>query len=234
MPEQTQVRQGQPWSSAGCTRRCRGACTSHQRTDAMHDSAKQPAPPWQPALSGLAASPAKSCRDEAVELGGHVGLGLAWGSPLRAWGLPCPNSFSWVLQLCCSHAGYECIGWCPARAGVTQRGDSPPGSLCLAHAQSQALFHPPFFCTKKPEKCWAQRRGQSPLHAPKVIREEQGSRLLRTARLAQFAQFASTGAGAAFPPLLMQAPCQCPAQMPLLALLLPSVPLHPHSPRTDM
>lgn len=76
-----------------------------------------------------------------------------WGWQEGARGLPCPSSFSWVLQLCCSHAGYECIGRCPVRAGVTQHSDGP--------------------------------------------------------------QFANTGTGASFPPLLMQAPCRCPAQMPL-------------------
>lgn len=37
-----------------------------------------------------------------------------------------------------------------------------------------------------------------------------------------------------FLPLLMQAPCRCPAEMPLLALLLPSVPLHPTLPWMDI
>lgn len=48
-----------------------------------------------------------------------------WGWQEGARGLPCPNSFSWVLQLCCSYAGYERITRCLVRAGVTQCGDSP-------------------------------------------------------------------------------------------------------------
>lgn len=78
-------------------------------------------PTEAPVLSSPAARPAKSCRDKAVELGGHMGLGLAVGT----WGLPCPNSFSWVLQLSSCHAGYEGIGRCPVRAGAIQHRDSP-------------------------------------------------------------------------------------------------------------
>lgn len=59
------------------------------------------------------------------------------------------SSFSWVLQLCCSHAGCEYTqlvpsqGWChPVRA-------SPPSSLCLTVPSTAS------FCTKKPKEFWA-------------------------------------------------------------------------------
>lgn len=79
-------------------------------------------------------------------------------------------------------------GWChPVRA-------SPPSSLCLTHAQSQALLS---FVPKNQRN--SGLHGQSSLHAPKVTTEDQGSSLLATVLLPQFAQFAITGAGHLLP-----------------------------------
>lgn len=105
-----------------------------------------------------------------------------------------PSSFSWALQLCCSHAGSECTSWCPARAGVTQCNASAPSSLCLTHAQSPALLS---FVPRNQRN--SGLRGQSSLHLPKVMTEEQGSSLLAAVLLAQFAQFAKPGSGQLLP-----------------------------------
>lgn len=102
-------------------------------------------PAETPAMSSSAARPAESCRDKAIELGEHMGLGLAVGT----WGLPCPSCFSWVLQLCSCHAGCEGIGWCPVRAGVTRHRASlqfaswgRSSSLPFAHASTTLVSCP--------------------------------------------------------------------------------------------
>lgn len=95
------------------------------------------------------------------------------------------------LGYCSSHAGCECPQLVPSQGWCHPVHASAPSSPCLTHALLS-------FVTRNQRH--SGLRGQSSLHAPKVMTEDQGSSLLATVLLAQFAQFAIP------PPWLTQAP----------------------------
>lgn len=155
VPEQSQVRQGQPWSSAG------GSATSMDITAAHRSSMPRASP----------------------------------GS-------------------CCSHAGCECPQLVPSQGWCHPVCANPPSSPCLTHALLS-------FVPRNQRN--SGLRGQSSLHAPEVMTENQGSSLLATVLLAQFAQFAIS------PPWLTQAPSRVLPKSPCWLCCFPwclCVPLH--------
>lgn len=158
VPEQTQVRQGQPWSSAG-------------HTD----------PPCPAASLGCCSPGAPMLRV----------MRPAGAQP----GLVSPSVFQ-CSQLTVPH---------PCTV--------PSTAFLVPRNQRNSGLH-----------------GQSCLHAPEVMTEDQGSSPLATVLLVQFALFAITGAGHLLP-LAHTSTKLCLTQMPLLALLLPLVPLCPPSPQ---
>lgn len=106
---------------------------------------------------------------------------------------PCPAA---SLGLCSSTApmlGVSAPSWCPARAGVTQ-------CMPVLPAQCASPMHSPrtaFFCTKKSKEFWAPWPELSSFTQSND--REPGLQPVATVLLAQFAQFAITGAGQLLP-----------------------------------